>query len=194
MSVPGQYPDNLEPLYERYASDSRFNHLRSSGINLVPGAGPSNPLLMVVGEAPGRLENARKYPFVGKAGAILSNLLEDVVGIEPFTVFMTNTVKYWPNNQGATRSPEDSEVEASREYLMEEIEIIQPRFVALCGKHSLRAVFPECTIVHKWNGKLLQGKFVPLFHPSYIQYRPEKKELVESGYAYLKKYLNKEAA
>ncbi len=194
MSVPAQYPTELEALYNDYQADHRFNHLRATGINFVPGAGPVNPVLMIVGEAPGRLENARRYPFVGKAGAILTDFLERLVLIDPWSVFMTNTVKYWPNNMGSTRSPEDDEVEASKEYLKAEIETINPKFVALCGKYSMQAIFPEFTSVGKWNGKILQSKYIPLYHPSFVQFRPEMRGKVEEGYKYLSKYIHREAA
>lgn len=182
--------ENLDALYAEYLDDERFDHLRGPGIYFVRGYGPLNPELMIVGEAPGKLENARRIPFVGKAGAILSGLLEGI-DVDPHKVFMTNTVKYWPNNQGNTRSPDPSEVESSKEYLLREIDIVNPRFVGLCGKFALEAVFPECRVLHKWNGKLLKGKFVPLFHPVYSAYRPEKKPLVKEGFDYLKKYMDK---
>jgi uracil-DNA glycosylase len=70
--------EDLNRVYEQYKADRRLEHLRRPGINFVPGMGPLKPALMLIGEAPGRLENAKHLPFVGQAGIALSNLLEDV--------------------------------------------------------------------------------------------------------------------
>jgi uracil-DNA glycosylase len=100
--------DELQALYEDYMIDERFEHFRDLHKNFVPGMGPLSPKLMLVGEAPGRMENAKRLPFVGQAGINLANLLEDV-GIDQYNVFMTNVLKYWPpyREGGYTPSEED---------------------------------------------------------------------------------------
>lgn len=186
----GQMED-LKALYDTYLKDERFDHLRKPNINFVPGCGPLQPTLMIVGEAPGRMENAKRIPFVGRSGINLNNLLEDIC-IDPYKVFQTNVVKYWPQegNTTKTRTPTDDEVSASREYLLDEIDIIDPEFVGLCGRSAIQALFPHFTNVFDHHGKLLDGKFVPLYHPAVIGYNPQKKSSVKEGYTKLKAYMD----
>lgn len=184
--------DDLQALNERYMSDERFQHFRDLHKNFVPGAGPLKPKLMLIGEAPGRMENAKRMPFVGQAGINLTNLLEDV-GIDSYDVFMTNVVKYWPPHREGGYTPTEDEIIASREYLEEEIEIVEPVIIGLCGRTSIHAMFPEVGNVHDFHGQLLQTRFVPLYHPAMISYQPHRKMTVREGYTKLKAYLDAKA-
>lgn len=182
--------EDLASLYSRYASDPKFEDLRQEGINLVPGRGPLNPNIMLVGESPGAIENANRQPFVGRAGNNLTNILTDV-GIDPYTVYMTNVVKYWPRPSvpGAKRYLTKEEVEASREYLQEEIEIVDPLVVGLCGRFAIQAIYPEKTEVFADHGDLLDGRFVCLYHPAVLSYDKTKKDLLLRGYGKLATYI-----
>lgn len=183
--------DDLEALYKAYLKDNRFDHLRKQNINFVPGCGPLQPVLMIIGEAPGRMENARRVPFVGRSGINLNNLMEDV-GIDPYNVFQTNVVKYWPQEEHGTktRTPTEEEVDVSREYLLKEIDIVEPTIIGLCGRSAIQALFPQFTNVFEHHGKLLDGKFVPLYHPAVISYNPQKKHSVREGFTKLKAYMD----
>lgn len=184
--------DRLDELYSKYQADERFHELRAShpGTFFVPGDGPMSPDYMLIGEAPGRLENAKRLPFQGRAGINLVNLLEDLK-INPFAqVFMSNVVKYWPrNSNGKTRAPSLDEINESREYLIKEIEIVQPKIVGLCGFVAIKALFPRISDVYSVNGRLLDNRYVPLYHPAVPTYNPDKKPLVVEGYTKLKHYL-----
>lgn len=182
----------LQTLNKRYMADDRFQHLHEANKNFVPGMGPLEPKLMMIGEAPGRVENAKKIPFVGPAGVNLTNLFEDV-GIDQSEAYLTNVVKYWPPLRDGSHTPTEEEIEASREYLMDEIDIINPIIVGLCGRTPIHAIFPELNNVWKYHGDLLEGKFVPLYHPAVLSYQPHKKHLVREGYTKLKAYLDAKA-
>lgn len=183
---------DLKHLYDAYVQDSSFDELRSyPGVKFVPGSGPLNPTLMIVGEAPGRMENAKGQPFIGQSGIILRNLITNI-GIDPNNVFFTNVVKYWPlepDKVGVTRSPSEEEAEASRDYLLRELEIVDPDIVGLCGRFSINAVFPEITQVFAYHGELLEDQFVPLYHPAVIKHAPYKRLLVEKGFERLKNHI-----
>lgn len=184
----------LENLYSRYAADPVFKNLRKPGINLVPGKGPLNPDIMLIGESPGLEENANRTPFMGRAGSNLTRLLIHA-NIDPYKVFMTNVVKYWPRSEVEGRkriSREDNftweEADRSDDYLQEEIEIVAPKIIGLCGRFPIQAIFPDKDQIFRDHGLLLEGKYVPLYHPAVISYNDKKKDLLQEGYDKLKGY------
>jgi len=186
--------EELDKLYQQYQEDPRFSHLRRVGRNFVPGVGFLNPKVLIIGEAPGKMENAYKIPFVGRAGKNLSLLLNDV-GIKDENVFYTNTVKYYPLQQSdGNFTPVEDEIVASREYLLKEIEIVSPLVVGMCGRAAIHTVFPELNNVFHNHGELLKDKFVPLYHPAVLTYQPYRKALVTEGYIKLAAYATAKSA
>lgn len=181
--------DRLDELYSEYQRDPEIKYLQKPNTFFVGGEGPFNPKIMLVGEAPGRLENAKRQPFQGRAGINLVNILQDV-GIDPYSVYMTNIVKYWPQDYpGHTRTPEDYELKIHRDYILKEIEIVNPKIVGLCGYSAIRTIYPRIPDVFHSHAQLLDKKFVPLYHPAFSTRNTAKKPLVISGYAKLKEYL-----
>lgn len=182
----------LEELYLEMHEDERLDSLRQPGISIVTSTGVLDPDIMLIGEAPGRLENERGIPFIGRAGTNLTNILADI-GIKQSNVFMTNVCKYWPRDPssrlGKARDLTTEEWEACREYLLEEIDIVNPKIVGLMGRSALQAIYPELDAVFSNHAKLLDGKFVPLYHPAVMTWSPDKKALVRSGYSVLKSYV-----
>ncbi len=185
--------EELEELYKDIQQDEKLDFLRAPWVEFVPGHGPIDAELMVIGEAPGRLENARKTPFVGPAGINLLNLLEDV-DIDSRRCFLTNAVKYWPYvstpDGMKTRTPEANEIALFREYLFDEIDIVKPKIVALAGNVASQAIFPDMTSYMHQHGKLLKDKFVIVYHPAVIGYQPLMKSKVKLGYSRLKNHLD----
>jgi uracil-DNA glycosylase len=160
----------LERLYSRYDSDPAFAHLRERS-NFVPGRGlEQEPKLFLIGEAPGRNENARRLPFVGRAGEILDWML-GMLGLLPDEVWITNAVKYRPP---ANRSPLPTEIEASRPYLRKEAQIIQPMIIVPMGAAALRLVVPEAGGISRWHGRPIYHPkrlpVFPLYHPMFVGY------------------------
>lgn len=183
--------DRLDELYELYQNDPQFEYLRKDHPTtfFVPGDGPMSPDIMLIGEAPGRLENANRMPFVGRAGVNLANILQDLE-IDIYYTFRTNVVKYWPRDgMGKTRSLDNDEIADARKYLLKEIEIVNPKIIGLCGHSAIKAIYPKIPHVHHSHAQLLDNKFVPLYHPATATYNVAKKPLVLSGYAKLKEYL-----
>jgi uracil-DNA glycosylase len=185
----------LKDLYDQYLCDPKFQHFRDVGRKFVAGAGPLKAKAMFIGEAPGRMENSKSMPFVGPAGGKLVDLLEDVK-INTDHVFFTNVVKYWPLKQAdGSYTPTEDEISASRDYLMKEIEIVQPLVIGMCGRTAIHAIFPELTDVFHSHGNLIEGKFVPVYHPAVLLYQPWRKTSVREGYIKLAAYLaTKDAA
>lgn len=190
-TVMSEQRTDLNNLNLNYMEDPTFKELRKEGIGFVSGAGPLNPGIMIVGEAPGHLENEKGVPFIGKSGKHLSFFLKDA-DINPRDVYMTNMVKYWPqdpNEKFKTREFTQEELLVSKEYLEEEIDIVNPKVVGLCGYSVIRAFFPDFGAIYKVNGKVLEGKFIPLYHPTVVVQNSSKKSDMKLGYRMLKAYL-----
>lgn len=129
-------------------------------------SGSVEPLVLIVGEAPGENEDKQGVPFVGKAGILLRDTLE-AMGLDLQTdVRFTNTVRCRPPDNKITNKA----IQACKHYVMEEIEHYNPAMVMLLGNTPLSAVLGESGIT-TWNGVTAErdGRlYAPLFHPSYI--------------------------
>lgn len=179
----------LADIYSEYESDDRLKKLRKAGIKFVPGEGPLNPDLMLVGEAPGSMENAQGKPFIGPAGVILNKLLESIC-LKRDDIFITNAVKYYPTTEeGDKRSPSPAELAISRDYLLREISAVNPQIIGLCGYAAIACIYPTVQSVNEVHYELLDNRFVPLYHPATIGYRPELKGKVTKGYKMLQEYI-----
>jgi uracil-DNA glycosylase family 4 len=178
--------EELESIYSDIALDPAFEHLRKTGAHFVPGAGNRDrPALMFIGEAPGAQEDRKGIPFVGAAGKILDNLLEEI-GLDREKIFISNVLKYRPP---ANRDPVPDERKASAPYLLREIESVRPRLVVLLGRHALTTFFPTQRIsaVH---GQMLEERFVVLYHPATVIYDPGRRAVLTADFRKLVDFLD----
>ena len=130
----------------------------------VPGEGPEQAEIMLVGEGPGFHEDQQGRPFVGQAGRFLEELLESV-GLKRTDVYITNVVKCRPPEN---RDPLPDEVNACRKYLEEQIRTISPLVIVTLGRHSLAWFFPGATI-SKVHGQIREKdgiQFLHMYHPA----------------------------
>lgn len=185
----------LQELNKLYSEDNRFETLRVEGNRLVPGNGPLEPKIMLIGEAPGRSENTRGRPFVGKAGVILNKVMNDA-GLDLHAAYRTNIIKYWPHDPETMepRSCSASEFEGAVSYIRHEIELVNPSVVGLLGLNPLQALFPSCGSIFKIHGELMYEKYVPLYHPAVAMYRPEKYDTLLRGFKRLSDHVRAKAA
>ena len=138
--------------------------------NLVPGEGSATALVVIVGEAPGVNEDAHGRPFVGRAGAILDELLGEAHLARP-DVFITNVVKARPPGN---RDPRADEVAHHLPFLDAQLEVIRPRLLVTLGRHALRRFAPDAAIADV-HGHVLQrdGRALfPLYHPAAALHNP----------------------
>jgi len=117
---------------------------------LVPGCGPLDSPLMLIGEAPGEQEVRQLKPFVGPAGHFLDKMLIGA-GILPQLCYVTNVVLYRPPGN---RTPEQFEIHASRRRLMTEIYVVGPPMIITLGAVALRALRPKAGPVSEIHGQL----------------------------------------
>ncbi|MEP7215849.1 MAG: uracil-DNA glycosylase [Anaerolineaceae bacterium] len=152
-----------EDLYSRVRSCLRCP-LADTRTNAVPGEGPLNADVLFVGEAPGMNEDKQGRPFVGQAGQFLEELLA-AAGLIRQEVYICNVLKCRPP---ANRDPAPDEVIACRDYLDEQIDLVDPLVVVTLGRFSMAKWFQGQTIsrIHGTVNEI-DGRFViPMFHPA----------------------------
>jgi uracil-DNA glycosylase family 4 len=149
----------------------------------VPGEGPANAQVMLIGEGPGFYENEQGRPFVGAAGKFLSELLAKASLVRE-EVFITNVVKCRPPGN---RDPQPEELSACRDYLEQQIAAINPHIIVTLGRFSMAMYFPLARIgaVHG-QASLINGRLiVPMYHPAAALHQPALKSTVERDFAHL---------
>jgi len=154
----------------------------------VPGEGPADADIMLVGEAPGFNEDKQGRPFVGAAGKFLEELL-GVAGLTRRQVFITNVVKHRPPNN---RDPAPGELMACRPWLDQQLEIINPRLVVTLGRFSLGTFFPG-SMISKVHGQLREkdGRhFFAMYHPAAALHQQALRNTLLSDMERLAAYLN----
>jgi uracil-DNA glycosylase len=136
---------------------------------VVFGAGNADANLMFVGEAPGGEEDRQGLPFVGRAGALLTDLLEGI-GMKREDVFIANVLKCRPPGN---RDPQPEEIDSCRPYLEQQVELIQPRVIGTLGNFSTKLLTGNPAGITKVRGTpqehFMGGRpvfILPLFHPA----------------------------
>lgn len=164
--------ERLNTLNKKWVRDCTCT-LRESATQAVLGNGSVNAKILFIGEAPGKKEDAEGIPFIGAAGKFLNELLLSI-RLHREDVYITNTVKYRPPEN---RDPLPEEIAACREWLMREIEIVDPLIIVTLGRHALSHFLPNEKI-SEIHGKIFQkeitalGKrnLLPLYHPAAALY------------------------
>ena len=157
--------------------------LAQTRLNAVPGEGPEDAPIVLIGEGPGFYEDRQGRPFVGRSGELLEKLLASI-GLTRRDVFIANVVKCRPPDN---RDPLPDEIEACRPYLDRQIELIQPRLVITLGRISMARYFPgqSITRIHgqiKWDGAT---GYVPMFHPAAALRNPQWMAAIRADFVQL---------
>lgn len=146
---------------------------------LVFGEGPSQPKLMLIGEAPGEQESLQGRPFVGKAGKNLDHFLK-LAALRREEIYISNAVKIRPTKTGRTgrisnRPPTKDEIALFRPWLIREIEEIRPRMIATLGNTPLHAVAGGKLTIGQVHGTVIPAgetglPLFALYHPASLIY------------------------
>ncbi len=169
----------LQDLYRRIAVCPDCN-LCQNRTHAVPGEGPENAEVMFVGEAPGFYEDQQARPFVGPAGRFLDELIA-AVGLRRDQVYITNVVKCRPPEN---RDPLPAEIDACRNYLERQIELIKPKVIVTLGRYSLAWFFPKDSIskVHG-QARVRDGIYVlSMYHPAAALHAASMRSVIESDF------------
>jgi len=144
---------------------------------IVFGEGNEKASLMVIGEGPGYDEDIQGRPFVGKAGQLLTKILQSV-NLAREEVYITNIVKCRPPQN---RNPEPDEIQSCSPFLMKQINVIQPKIICALGTFSAQTLLKTETKITTLRGKIydLAGiTVIPTFHPAFLLRNPERKREV----------------
>ncbi|MDR0571640.1 MAG: uracil-DNA glycosylase [Rickettsiales bacterium] len=143
--------------------------------NVVFGDGIPNNKIVLIGEAPGHDEDIQGRPFVGRSGQLLDKILESVGFSRKNNIYILNTVKCRPPEN---RNPLPIEREACRKFLEEQLNIMQPKIIILCGAVAVSSMLDTRDGITKIRGKWFNGrggtKIIPIFHPSYLLRNPSR--------------------
>jgi DNA polymerase len=175
-SDPNAYtPNNMDEL-KQMVLKCHLCQLCKGRQNVVFGEGNIKAKLMFIGEGPGASEDASGRPFVGKAGQLLTKIIENVLNLKRSDVYIANIVKCRPPQN---RAPTYEEANICRPYLLKQIEIINPSIIVALGSTGFRYLTDDETPISRVRGEIMQyknAKLIPTFHPSFLLRTPSAKK------------------
>ncbi len=181
-------------LRERALACVKCPNLASSRKNVVFGVGNIDAQLMFVGEAPGADEDEEGEPFVGKAGQLLTKIIQ-ATGLSRADVYIANILKCRPDTPGQSagnRKPTPEEMQTCISYLHEQIDLVKPKVLVALGGTAVEGLLNKSGIM-KLRGQWQEYRGIPLmptFHPSYLlrnQAMTEKRKVWEDMLAVMEK-------
>ena len=188
--------ERLKAVYERARTCTLCPQLAAERTNVVFGAGNADADLMFVGEAPGANEDREGLPFVGQAGKLLDRLLEEI-GLARSDVFIANTLKCRPPGN---RDPLPAELDNCREYLLAQVELIEPRVICTLGNFATKLLRDDPTGITRLHGRdeihvigRRAVRLYPIFHPAAALYTPRMLDTLREDFARLPEVLSRPA-
>jgi uracil-DNA glycosylase family 4 len=181
LSPPERPADPLSRLslaeLEAVAKQCTQCRLHRGRTHVVFGVGNPHAELMFAGEAPGRDEDQQGEPFVGRAGQLLTRIIE-AIGMKRQDVYIANVIKCRPPNN---RNPEEDEIARCEPYLIRQIELVKPRLIVALGTFAAQTLLKTRLPISQLRGRFhtYQGvKLMPTFHPAFLLRNPERKRAV----------------
>jgi DNA polymerase len=172
-------PSRLVTLEEvrKELGDCKRCKLHRTRRTIVFGEGNEKAALMFIGEGPGYDEDVQGRPFVGKAGQLLTKIIESI-NLSREEVYIANIVKCRPPQN---RNPEPDEIQNCNPFLMKQIRVIQPKIICALGAFAAQTLLKTDTKISALRGKFfdLEGiKVIPTYHPAFLLRNPERKREV----------------
>src|SRR2546425_4354483 len=155
---------------------------------IVFGVGNPDAALMFVGEAPGADEDMQGMPFVGRAGQLLTKIIE-AIGLTREEVYIANVIKCRPPGN---RNPEPDEVDTCQPFLFQQIDGIKPKVIVALGKFAAQALLRTLDPISRLRGRVYEyrgAKLIPTFHPAYLLRNPSSKREVWEDMKVVRKLL-----
>jgi DNA polymerase len=154
---------------------SRCKLCKQGRSQVVFGVGNPNAELMFVGEAPGADEDRQGEPFVGRAGQLLTKIIE-AIQLQRSDVYIANVIKCRPPEN---RNPEPDEIATCEPFLWRQIDLIQPRVIVALGTFAAKALLKTDVPISRLRGRAhdLRGgvKLIATFHPAFLLRSPDRK-------------------
>lgn len=144
---------------------------------IVFGVGNPEADLMFVGEAPGADEDVQGIPFVGRAGQLLTKIIE-AIDLKREDVYIANVIKCRPPGN---RNPEPDEVQTCEPFLFRQIDIVKPKVIVALGTFAARTLLQTLDPISRLRGRVYQfrgARLIPTFHPAYLLRNPASKREV----------------
>lgn len=151
--------------------------LSTTRTHVVFGVGNPNADLMFVGEAPGHDEDLQGEPFVGRAGQLLTKIIE-AMGFTREQVYIANVLKCRPPEN---RDPLPTEIEKCAPFLLRQVELVRPKVIVALGRHAVKVLLHTDERVSRLRGRFhnFQGiPVMPTYHPAFLLRNPESKREV----------------
>jgi DNA polymerase len=208
FALPGEAISSQSPSLDSKAKAAAFTalreralvcvkcpHLATSRKNVVFGVGTIDAQLMFVGEAPGADEDEQGEPFVGKAGQLLTKIIQ-ATGLSRADVYIANILKCRPDTPGQSagnRKPTSDEMATCIPYLHEQIDLIRPKVIMALGATAVEGLLGKTIGITKLRGgwKTYRGTpLMPTYHPAYLlrnQAMSEKRKVWEDMLAVMEK-------
>jgi uracil-DNA glycosylase family 4 len=141
---------------------------------IVFGVGNADADLMFVGEAPGADEDVQGIPFVGRAGQLLTKIIE-AIGLTRDQVYIANVIKCRPPGN---RNPEPDEVETCEPFLFRQIDVVSPKVIVALGTFAAKTLLRTQDPISRLRGRVYEfrgAKLIPTFHPAFLLRSPDRK-------------------
>jgi len=141
---------------------------------VVFGVGNPDADLMFVGEAPGADEDVQGIPFVGRAGQLLTKMIQ-AINFERDQVYIANVIKCRPPGN---RNPEPDEIATCEPFLFQQIDAVRPRVIVALGSFAAKTLLRSEESISRLRGRIFDfrgAKLIPTFHPSFLLRSPDRK-------------------
>jgi uracil-DNA glycosylase family 4 len=172
-AIPGDKASAMADLQARASVCRKCPHLAAARTNVVFGVGDVNSPLMFVGEAPGFEEDAQGEPFVGKAGQLLTRIIQ-TMGFSRDTVYIANILKCRPDTPGqraGNRKPTPDEMKTCLPYLLAQIDLVRPQVIVALGATAVEGLLGRSEGITRIRGHWQEFRGVPVmptYHPAYL--------------------------
>jgi len=173
LNIESQKASSLEKIREEIG-DCRRCKLWNERTHIVYGIGSAKADLMFVGEAPGREEDVQGIPFVGRAGKLLTGIIE-AIDLKREDVYIANILKCRPPKN---RNPEADEVESCEGFLFKQIEVVKPKIIVALGAYAAQCLLQTKDPIGRIRGRFFHFQdslLLPTFHPAYLLRNPSAK-------------------
>ena len=168
--------------------DCKLCKLSPTRKNIVFGSGNPDADLMFVGEAPGADEDERGLPFVGRAGQLLTKIIE-AIDMSREEVYICNILKCRPPGN---RNPDTDEIAACEQFLFRQIEAVKPKVICALGAFSAKTLLRTTEPISRLRGHLVDyrgAKLMATFHPAYLLRNPNEKRKVWEDMQAIREYI-----
>jgi len=176
-AAPAPASEALPAIREDIGDCTRCKLHRLGRNQVVFGVGNPDADLMFIGEAPGADEDVQGEPFVGRAGQLLTRIIE-AINLRREDVYIANVIKCRPPQN---RNPEPDEVETCEPFLFRQIDAVKPRVIVALGKFAAQTLLRTSEPISRLRGRVCDyrgAKLIPTFHPAYLLRNPSSKRQV----------------